>query len=425
MRDIHPAAAGPRLVPGPADAARAQALLQEMYGWLLAGYAADAVIRAAAVVELALGVLAGVRPDAGAGLGALIDGLRRAGRTELLVEANWLYQYRIAVEPLAGQVQAERDAEGRRACAIASRVAQAAGLVTASQAAVCETAAAWQASSPASSALLRLDRRSHRTALIDWLERSPRVLVALIHGEVGQGHDHFAEIMAWRLRSTSNGHWRELAVAWPPPSRSLGTRLAMLLDALAAGLGVPLGAPAEDPATPDGARAWRPALDRIAAAIDAAGEPVLVRHVVRWLETRAGADDALVDAYLRAIWATVAQRSGERVVVGLDLRRIERAGLPLTRAWWTARRELAVARAIERVLDRHAMPHGGACFALPELTSVPVADLVAWLRDEGGRDRATAHAEASQLVASTRGGRFDLVIQRLTALHLDRSRNPR
>lgn len=231
--------------------------------------------------------------------------------------------------------------------------------------------------------------------------------------------------MACQLRSASSEDWRDLAVAWPPPSRSLGTRLAMLLDALAARLGVPLGALTDDPATPDGARAWQPVVDRIAAAIDAAGEPLLLRHTVAWLATRAGTDDALVDAYLRAIWSTVAQRSGERVVVGLDLRRAERAGLPLTRAWWAARRELAVARAIARALDRHAMPHGGACFALPELTSVPIADLVQWLRAEGGRDRDTAHAEARQLVASTRGGRFDLVIQRLTALHFDRNRNPR
>jgi hypothetical protein len=242
---------------------------------------------------------------------------------------------------------------------------------------------------------------------------------------VDQGHDHFADIMACQLRSMSSAGWRELAVAWPPPSRSVGTRLAMLLEALAAGLGVPLGTLADDPITPDGARAWRPALDMIVAAIDAAREPVLLRHVVHWIDTRAGAEDALVDAYLRAIWATVAQRSGERVVVGLDVRRAERAGLPLTRDWWTARRELAVARAIARVLERHAMPHGGACFALPELTSVPIADLVQWLRAESGRDRDTAHAEARELVASTRGGRFDLVIQRLTALHLHRTRNPR
>jgi hypothetical protein len=84
-----------------------------------------------------------------------------------------------------------------------------------------------------------------------------------------------------------------------------------------------------------------------------------------------------------------------------------------------------MARAIARVLDRHAMPHGGACFALPELTSVPIAKLVQWLRAERGRDRDTAHAEAAELVASTRGGRFELVIQRLTARHLDRNRSPR
>jgi len=187
--------------PGPEAAARVLVLLREMQVWLLAGYAADAVIRAVSVVEIALRMLSGMRPDAGAELGALIDELRRSGRTALLADASWLYQVRITIESFAGQVRAERDADARRASQIAIRLARDTGLVTDSQVIDCETAAAWLASEPASNTLLRLDRAHHRTALDDGLARSRRVLAVLVHGEVGQGHDHFAEIMTWRLRS--------------------------------------------------------------------------------------------------------------------------------------------------------------------------------------------------------------------------------
>jgi hypothetical protein len=147
--------------------------------------------------------------------------------------------------------------------------------------------------------------------------------------------------------------------------------------------------------------------------------------VVGCLGSGANGDDALVDAYVRAIWNTVAQRAGPPVVVSLDLRRVERSGFPLTSPWRHARRDLATARAIARILDQHHQSHGGICVALPELTSVPAPELADWLHHHAGRDRDTARIEARQLVASTRGGRFDLVVQRLTALHLASHRNPK
>lgn len=405
------------------EGTKVQELLRDMYVRLLAGYAADALSRAAAVAELALKVIAGKPQEANATLGELIDERRRSGRTELLADATWLNQRQVVAKHFAGQVRGDLDDDGRRACEIAVRCAVAAGLVTEAESIECQRSAEWQASEPASSALLRLDRAVHRKVLDDLLELPRRVLVVLVHGEVDQGHDHFAEIMTWRLRSGPKGRWREVVVNWPPPSPSLGTRLAMLFEELATVLGVKLTPPADDPATPDGARAWLPALAPILAAIDARRERLLVRHVLRWLATGAGGDDALVDVYVRAIWARVALRPGERVVVGLDLRRIERGGMLLSKAWRMSRVELAAARSIAMVLDRFDMPHGGMCTTLPELTSVPVSDLVDWLRLDGGRKRDDAEAEASQLVSSTRGGRFDLVVQRLTALNLDRHRN--
>jgi hypothetical protein len=412
-----------RFQPGFEVTTRVQELLRDMHVRLLAGYAADAVSRAAAIAEVALKALAGKPPEASATLGELIGERRRSGKTELLADASWLDQRQVVAKQFAGQVRAELDDDGRRACEIAVRFAVAAGLVTEAESTGCQRSAEWQASEPASSALLRLDRAMHRKALDDLLELPRRVLVFLVHGEVDQGHDHFAEIMTWRLRSGPSGRWREVVVNWPPPSASLGTRLAILFEELANALGIKLTLPAGDPATPDGARTWLPALAPVLAAIDARRERLLVRHVLRWLGTGAGGDDALVDAYVRAIWARVALRPGERVVVGLDLRRIERGGMLLTKAWRTSRAELAAARSIEIVLDRLDMPHGGVCLTLPELTSVPVSDLVDWLRRDGGRNRDVAQVEANQLVSSTRGGRFDLVVQRLTALNLDRRRN--
>ncbi len=394
-----------------------------MHVRLLAGYAADAVIRAAAIAEIALKAIAGKPPEAKATLGELIDEGRRSGRIERLIDASWLNQCHIVAQHFAGQVRGEHDDDGRRATEIATRFALAAGFVTEAESAECQRSAEWSASEPAPSALLRLDRAAHRKSLDDLLELPRRVLVCLVHGEVDQGHDHFAEIMTWRLRSRSKGRWREVVVNWPPPSTSLGTRLAMLFEELANALGVKLSLPTDDPATSDGARVWMPALVPILVAIDARRERLLVRHVLRWLGTGTGGDDALVDAYVRAIWARVALRTGERVVVGLDLRRIERGGMLMSKTWRMSRADLAATRSIAKVLDRLDMPHGGLCITLPELTSVPVSDLVDWLRLDGGRKRDAAEVEADQLVSSTRGGRFDLVLQRLIALNLDRHRN--
>lgn len=408
--------------PRPEDAARTRDLLREMHARLLTGYAADAVTRAVHIVEMAIKVLTGLPSSTPVALGDLIDELRHRGRFEFLADARWLCELRTATEHLLGQVHGDRDRDGRRAAEIAIRFALITGLVTASDASECQSSAAWEASKASSSALLRLDRAAHRKALDDLLVLPRRVAMVLIHGEVDQGHDHFAEIMTWRLRSASNGRWQEILIRWPPQSRSLGTRLAMLFEELAKRIGVKLVPPTDDPATPEGARAWAPALAPIVAALDARRERLFLHHVVRWLRTGAGGDDALIDAYVRAIWAGITPRSDEQIVVGFDLRRIERRGLPLTRPWRIAREELAAARAIERVLDRHQMSLGGTCLALPELRSVPVPDLVDWLRAEGGRSRDSAVAEATQLVSSTRGGRFDLVVQRLTALNLDRQR---
>jgi hypothetical protein len=283
--------------------------------------------------------------------------------------------------------------------------------------------AAWHASQPTSSALLRLDRARHRQVVDDLLDRPRRVSILLVHGEVGQGHDHFGEVVAWRLRKGDRGRWRELEVPWPAPSHALGIRLAMVFEALADALAIDLRAPTADPSTPRGAQAWRDAMAPVLAAIDAQREQLRIRHVLRALDSGRGGDAAVVDGYLRAVWTQLAARAGRRIVVELDLRRTEHSGSVLSKAWWTSRADLATIRAITAVLDRLDMQHSGVCVTLPELTSIPVADLIEWLHLDGGRKRDAAKAEADALVSSTRGGRFELIVERLTALHLDHPRS--
>jgi hypothetical protein len=410
---------------GSERAAKGGELLHDMYLRVLAGYAPDAVNCAARIAEIALTAMVGATSDTTASLGALIDELFRRGDRRLHGDASWLDERRTAARPFMGQVRGEFDDDARRACEIASRLAVAAGLVTQTEATACQRMAQSSASQPASSALLRLDRAMHRKILDDRLEHPRRVLVCLIHGEIDQGHDHFSEVMSWRLRSGSRGSWREVVVHWPQASASLGTRLATLCEDLAAALGVKLTPPRDDPATPDGAQQWLMALAPLLSALDARRDRLLVHHVLQCPRTGAGGDAALIEAYVNMIWATVATRAGERIVVGLNLRRIERGGFPMSKAWRISRAEFLATRAIAASLEELSTPHGCACITLPELTSAAAADLVDWLRAECARKWDAAAHEASQLVSSTRGGRFDLIVQRLSALNLERRRNTR
>ncbi len=189
--------------------------------------------------------------------------------------------------------------------------------------------------------------------------------------------------------------------------------------AVAAQLGARFEPPATDP-THDEA-GWHNAVAPIVAALDAARERLLVRHVLRWI---GDGDDALIETYVRAIWGPLAQRRGERLVVGFDLRRLETAGMPLMKQWRVSRTERRVAQQIAHTLEQLEMPREGMCAALPELDSVSPGDLAQWLRAEARRRKDAADQEAAQLHSTTRGGRFDLVVERLAALNLDRRESP-
>jgi hypothetical protein len=390
-------------------------LFLEMHVRLLAGYAADAVIRAAVIAEASLKTLAGKPPEAKAMLGELIGELRAQLPPDLLKDANWLNVQRISAVHATGQIRADLDDDARRAAETAAQLAMLVKLVSELDLADVRREAEVAASEPASSALLRLDRGEHRKVLDDLLGLPRRVLVLLVHGEYGQGHDHFGQVMSWRLRAGPKGRWREIPVEWPQPSPSAGTRHAMLVEALAQAVGVKFEPPDVDP-TVD-AKAWEKASAPILAALDATRERLLVRHVLRWI---GDGDDALVESYVRSIWGPLAGRRGERLVVGFDLRRLETSGMPLMKQWRVSRTERKVAKEIAARLEQLDMPREGHCAALPELDSVSPTDLAQWLRAEGRRRKDAAEQEAAQLHSTTRGGRFDLVVERLAALNLDR-----
>lgn len=395
-------------------------LVRETYVRLLAGYTADAALRASVLAEAVLKHVVGSAPGAKAMLGELIGDAARSGKVsrEIIDDLNRLNRRRIEAAHYTATASAGNGLdEVQRILDSLVALAMAHGLLDEAAVAEASRSAAVQASEPATTAILRLDRAAQRNSLDDLLAQPRRVLVLLVHGEVGQGHDHFDEVTSWRARAVPKGQWRRIGVAWPAPSQSTGTRLAMLLDAFAAAVGTTLEAPGSDPAVDEAP--WQRALEPVLAAVDRVRERLVLQHALGWL---APSDPELVAAYVRLVWSPLAERRGERLVCSLDVRRAERGGIPLSKTWRTSRTEAAIAEGIAHALDELSMPEGGHCAPLAELTSLGADDIAEWLRTERRMPKSAAMTEASGLVSMTRGGRFELVAQRLASLQLDRNR---
>jgi len=394
-------------------------LAREIYARLLAGYPADAVLRAATLAQHVLEHARGIPSAPEATLGELIGEAKHTARDAssgaLLHSLDWLNRLRTEAVHVTGKYQGGLLEDAERAAELVTQAAIRLGLLDELAVREARHTAQWQASEPASTALLRLDRAEQRRGLDDLLALSRRVLVVVIHGEVGQGHDHFGEVASWRTRAVVKGRWRQRQVDWPAPSPSTETRLGFLLESFANSVGTTFSPPPLAPSV-DGEVAWTHALNAAFSACDRARERLFIRHVLGWLDD---GDIELVARYMRTVWIPLAAQRGEQLVCCLELRRAERTGMPFSRAWWTARAEHRIARAIATSLEEQAMPDGGHCATLPELTSASLDDLVDWLRAERQLARSAAMAEAQQLVTMTRGGRFDLVVQRLASLHLD------
>lgn len=394
-------------------------LVREIYARLLTGDSADALARAARLTEIVLEYTLSSTSTTRATLAELHGEAGRAARealgTDLLGGLDWIQKLGTNPVRALGKHRGELLEDAERAAELVTGAVLRLGLLDELTVRETQRAAEWQASEPTSTALLRLDRAEQRRSLDDLLALPRRVLVMLFHGEVGQGHDHFGQIATWRTRTIAKGPWRQLHVDWPPPSQGTETRLGFLLESFARAVGLSLVPPPLTPVT-GGEAAWTAALAPVLSACDRSRDQLFVRHVLRWLDNR---DIELVARYLRMVWIPLAARHGKPLVCCLELRRAERAGMPLSRAWWTARAEHRIAQAIATTIEEQAMPKDGHCAALPELTSATCGDLADWLRAECQLTRSAAMAKAQRLVTMTRGGRFDLVIERLTSLHPD------
>jgi hypothetical protein len=396
--------------PGP-RAPSAGELVREIYVRLLVGLAEEAILRAAMLAEAALQHALSV-PS----LVEASPAVRAALGEDLFYGLGWLIRRRAEAGLVPEARLGERLEDAERAAELATRTAIRCGLLDEPAVHAARCAAVPSAAVPMPDALLRLDRREHRSRLDDLLALPRRVLVVLIYGEADQGHEHFEKVAIWRTRAAAQGPWRRRRVEWPQPSPRADMRLGFLLDSFATAVGTTFAPSAPRPDGGAGEDAWIAALEPTLSACDRSGERLFLHHAITRLD---GGDPELWARYLRMVWLPLAARRGAHVVCCLELRRTERAGFPFSRAWRLARAQHRIAWEIATSLEEQVVPGDGHCAALPELSSATPHDIADWLRAERRLARSEAMAEAEQIVTLTRGGRFDLVIQRLAALRLD------
>jgi HEPN domain-containing protein len=379
----------------------------------------DAVRAAAVVAEAALKAVLGKEPGAGAGLGEMIGEARaraelrdRVGE-KLLKELAWVNEQRIRAVHFKGGREPLSVDDAVRAADVVTRLLGRAELLGEEELAKIRREAEWRASMPARSSLLKLDRAAQRAELDDLLTLPSRLLVLVLDGEVEQGHEHFAEVVRWRLRAIAKGHWRELRVDWPAPSSCPGMRFAELAARLASCLELRVRWPDADPFG-DGAGPWEEALATLRERIARTRARLCLRHTLGWLDA---GDPALVESYLENIWRPAAAGSGERLVTSFEIVRAEHTGFPFfARAWRLARRERHTARRIAALVESLEMGAPCRLVALDELKSIGAPDLVQWLRNERGEPLPRAEAQAAEVITTTRNGRFELVLRRIAAM---------
>ena len=403
----------------------------QMQASLLAGRdGGDAVRRAAVLAERVLKQKLGRAPKDRAGLGEMIGAAHRSAELKaelgaaLIKQLNWLNELRkrSVHDKGGGLVEVSVD-EGQRAVDVVSQLMESAGLLSAEDILQLAREAEWQASSGPSDAVLTLDRVSQRDHFEGLISRPRRLIVLVVHGEAGQGQEHFARVMNWRLQASPTGRWVEYSVEWPAPSSSLGVRLGFLLESVVDALGLPLEFPVDcDPAVEAADRSgasgpWSEALEPVFQHLEKMRNRLYVRHSIGLL---CDVDAPLIERYLTLFWRPASARSRERALVTFEVTRAETAGLPLlARSWRLGRRERRVSEQIIETLDNMSMPKECRSQALDELTSISEEDLVRWLRNERGMGRTQAEELAREMIAATRGGRFELVARRVAALMRD------
>jgi hypothetical protein len=398
----------------PADDA-AITLLIRMEVHLLGCAASSAIVPAAVLVEAGLKTLLDDPSTARMELGRLIRRVHESGALdrEWLADINWLNRHRqrcVHSPPLQPGPSID---DAARAVELATRLALQAGLVNEAQVSHARRAAQQTVCGAAPSECMKLDRRRQRSTLDDLLHPPPRLLVFLAHGEVEQGQSHFSRFAALKLRNTLGGRWTDVQLDWPAPRAAPGQRLAELTERLFHELGFGAELPSTDPLGGDERDGWAEAHQTVATRLAGTRRGYLIRHSIR---RPVAADADLIRAYLERLWSPVARTDRPGcVALAFETVRAEQVGFPwLSRSWRLGRRERLATRRIARSLDDMAFGPQATGAALDELGSLSVSDLSVWLRRVRGMDRDTAEGESRDLIATTRGGRFDLVLQRIS-----------
>ncbi|MFC1851906.1 hypothetical protein ACFL27_17070 [candidate division CSSED10-310 bacterium] len=259
---------------------------------------------------------------------------------------------------------------------------------------------------------LKLDRFPQRALLDDLLNPAPNILVISTHGEVEQGHEHFSSYTFWKLHNTLKGNWRELSVEWPSADLNESLRLVELIDNLVHVMDCDADYPETDPLSDDGWAEWQHCLASIWKVLTDHRERLLIRHIIHGPHQN---DGTLIINYLERVWKPLVERSNfPKFVLTFEVIRAPKAGVPLVSGGWRiSRRESGATQKITSIIDNMILGSEAQCAALEELNSVKQQDLSEWLRTQRKRPKDSAESEAREIILATRGGRYDLVVQRI------------
>ena len=382
---------------------------------LLRGAAREAVVPAGVLCEAALKRLLGEAPEARLELGPAIGRVHSEGLLDRdwLRNLNWLKEHRnrCAHHPPRDPLPTVDDAE--RAAQLVARLLEDVGLVNAEQLRQVRAEARVTTCGPAPSDCMKLDRSPQRARLEDLITPPPTLLVLLTHGEVGQGHEHFSRYALLKLRSILKGRWRSATIPWPGSSLSPGNRLAQLAGALPEALKLREEPPQADPTLEEQAEPWRKFVASLHRELARRREMILLRHCIR----RPCPQDAeLLSRYLELAWNPL-RESGYQGTVALtfEVVRAEPSGLPLlSRSWRLGQGEKKATRGLLGALGEQSVGSGSRVDALAELTSLRLDDVTSWLHTFKGMSHSEAEAEARDLLATSRGGRFEILIDQIS-----------
>lgn len=390
-----------------ADDALLEELLADAEHAVCAGAAIEAIAAAAKAAEAWLKRVLGVSASERRMLGDLLGEAHAkkalaAGANKALNQLNVIRNE--ALHFRGGRGALDIDTARKAVDALAAALEQAGALSASRRREVARRAHRRAARHAPEEVRFHLDRTEQKGQLGSLLIPEASVVMFCAHGESEQGHDDLCALAGWRVREDLRGRWTRIEPRWPPPGAALGTRFAALVAALAeAATGREPPLPELDPiAEPD---VWEPAIAAIAESMAAYDHNWFVEHLV----SRPSSEDAeLVALYCDRVLAVLARALVGYCVVGLKVERMEAGGLPLiSRGWWLSWRDRRQVRRLVSRFDAHGQSPGVAYMTLAELASVPEPDLVGWLTRWAKLDPRTATERARELIARSRGGRWN------------------